>query len=168
MGMYQNIQDILKVLWYDEELLRLLYYKPEDIRTNTPDPLSSTLPSIMDKPEIEQWDIRDKVIMLTPKDDNIIGDRKCVLFVYLGDRRSDRRNYAMADQNIIFDVFCHVDFENGDMRTARIGDRLNKLFIAERVTGIGKMQFDSVRAISRVPSQYVAYRHTYEFGNFKK
>lgn len=168
MGMYKNIQDILNVLWYDEELLRLLHYEPEDIRTNTPDPLSPTLPNILEMTEIQQWEIRDKVIMLTPKDDNIIGDRKCVIFAYLGNRRGNKGNFLTADQSVVFDVFCHADFENGDMRSSRIGDRLNELFALERITGIGKMNFDSGRVISRVPSQYVGYQFVYDFVNFKK
>lgn len=166
--MYEDIQKILNVLWYDEELLRLLHYKPEDMRTNTPDPLSPTLPNIMDMPEYEQWNIREKVIMLTPKDDNIIGDRKCVIFAFLGNRRANRGNFLTADQNVIFDVYCHADYENGDMRSARIGDKLNDLFALRNIAGIGKMDFKGADVISRVPSQYVAYRYIFDFVNFKK
>src|SRR5690554_6280148 len=135
MSMYKNIQDILNVLWHDEELLRLLYYKPKSLSKNIPDPLDPSLQNILDMPIDKQWDIRDDVIMLTPKDDDIMGDRKCVIFAYLGDRRANRRNYQMADQQVVFDVYCHVDFENGDMRSSRISDRLNELFSLEHVTG---------------------------------
>lgn len=166
--MYQNIQDILNVLWYDEDLLRLLHYSPEDIRTDTLDPLDPSLPNLLDKDELELWDIRNDVIMLTPKDDDLIENQKCRIFVYLGDRYSDRGNYQIANQNVIFDVICHADYENGDMRSARIGDRLNELFALERVTGIGKMDFVKTRIITRVPSQYVAYQFVYEFSGMKK
>ena len=168
MGMYQNIQDILQVLWYDEELLRLLHYEPENIKTNSLDPLSPSLKNILDMPEIEQWNIRENAIMLTPKEDNIIGDRKCIIFVYLGDRSPHKGSFVIAAQNVVFDVFCHSDFENGDMRTTRIGDRLNKLFTLENITGISKMDFIRGRVISRVPSQYVGYQFIYNFINLNK
>jgi hypothetical protein len=168
MGMYKNIQDILKVLWNDEELLRLLTYLPENILTNTPDPLDSTLENISDRTIEEQWRIRNDSIMLTPKDDDLVENRKCRLFVYLGDREPDRGNYQVANQEMIIDILCHSDFENGDMRTARIGDRLNELFALERVTGIGKTDYVRGSIISRTPSQYVGYRHIYVFGATKR
>lgn len=168
MGAYQNMKDILKVLRNDEELLRLLYYSPKDISKSIPDPLDPSLPNILDKPPLELVQLQNKLILVVPKDDDIIGDRKCVLFAYLGDRRANGRNYAMADQYIVLDVYNHVDFENGDYRSAKIGDRLDKLFAQERVTGIGKTDFERSGCIARVPSQYVAYRHVYEFGGFKK
>jgi hypothetical protein len=168
MGMYKNIQDILNVLWYDEELLRLLVYMPENILTNTPDPLDSSLENILEKSIEEQWKIRNEVIMLTPKDDDLVENRKCRLFVYLGDREPNRGNYHIATQELVVDILCHSDFENGDMRTTRIGDRLNELFAMERVTGFGKTDYVRGTIISRTPSQYVGYRHIYSFGGMKK
>lgn len=168
MGMHKNIQDILNVLWYDETLLRLLVYKPENIRNSTLDPLDPSLENILDKPELELWKLREDVIMLTPKDGDLLGERKCRIFVYLGNRFSDRGNYLMANQSVVLDVYCHTDFENGDMRSSRIGDRISELFSHERITGIGKTDFKSARPIARVPSQYVAYQFVFEFGGTKK
>lgn len=168
MSMYKNIQDILNVLWYDEELLRLLHYSPENIRERTPDPLDESLQNILDMSEGEQWGIREDVVYLTPKDDDLINDKKCRLFIYLGDRNPDRGNYLTAKQELIVDILCHVDFENGDMRAERIGDRLNQLFALEHITGFGKMDYVRGQLINRVPSQYVGYRHIYEFGGMKK
>lgn len=166
MSMYKNIQDILSVLWSDETLLRLLYYMPEDIRTNTPDPLDETLPNILD---IDQdWNIRNDVIYLTPKDDDLIQKRLCRIFAYLGDRDSYRGVYSLANQCVVMDVLCHADFQNGDMRNERIADRLNELFSLNNVTGIGKMKYIRGRVIGRTPSQYVWYQHIFEFGSSKK
>lgn len=168
MGMNQNVKDILNVLWNDEELLRLLYYSPEDILTSTPDPLDPSLDNILDMDIEKQWQIKNDTILLTPKQDDLVDNRKCRLFVYLGDRDPSRGNYLTASQEMIFDFLCHVDFENGDIRTTRIGDRLNQLFALERVTGIGKMDFVRGTQITRTPSQYVGYRFIYDFVNFKK
>lgn len=168
MSMYKNIQDIFKVLRNDEQLLRLLHNEPKNISKKIPDPLDSSLPNILDKPPLELTQLKNKLIMSVPKDDDLIKDRKCVIFAYLGDRYSDRRNYVMANQYIMFDVFCHVDFENGDFRSSRIGDRLNHLFALEHVTGFGKVDFERVRIINRVPSQFVGYQYVYEIGATKK
>jgi hypothetical protein len=168
MGMYQNIQDILNVLWYDEQLLRLLHYSPEDIRTNTLDPLDPSLPNILDMDEVLQWEIRNATIKLTPKEDDLTDKKSCKLFVYLGERYGSRGNYLFANQNVVFDIITPVDFENGDMRTTRISDRLNDLFALEYVTGIGKMDFVRGMINNRIPSAYVSYRLTYEFTETKR
>ncbi|MFO1442801.1 hypothetical protein KDN24_06180 [Bacillus sp. Bva_UNVM-123] len=168
MGMYQNIRDILDVVWNDEDLNRLLYYKPEDESTNVLDPLSPTLPNILDIDE--DWKIRNDTIMITPKDDDLTNKVKCRLFVYLGNRRplGGSRSFQTVNQELIIDVLCHADFENGDMRSNRIGDRLNELFSLNNITGLGKMDYGGGRIISRVPSQYAGYQHTYEFGGTKR
>lgn len=166
MGMYQNIQDILKILWNDEELLRLLIYPPENIDIGAPDPMNETLSNVTETDE--DWTHRKSVIMLTPKDDDLFGDKKCILFAYLGDREPSRGNYQTANQEINFDVFCHADYENEDMRSSRIADRLNDLFALQHVTGIGKTDFVGTRIISRSPAQYVGYQHKYAFGGTKR
>ncbi|MEC1155634.1 hypothetical protein [Cytobacillus horneckiae] len=166
MGMYQNIQDFVQILWADEELLRLLHYKPKNLRNRIPDPLDESLPNIL---EIDKdWTIRNQVIMVSPKEDDLTNKSLCCLFVYLGDREPSRGNYLTANQEVFFDILCHSDFENGDMRSYRIADRLNELFVQQRVTGIGKTDYISGRIVSSVPSQYTGYRHIYSFGSFKK
>ncbi len=168
MGMYKNIQDILKAVRFDEELLRLLYYKPEDYLSKTLDPLDERLPNILDMDLGKQWEIRDERIMVTPKDDDLTNKRICRIFVYFGDRSPQRGNYKMAEQDLIVDVICHSDFENGDIRSTRIGDRLNQIFALSNVTGVGKMNYVRGRLLNRVPSQYVGFQHIYSLGSTKK
>ncbi|MCM3110035.1 hypothetical protein [Lederbergia lenta] len=168
MGMYENMQDILKTLRFDEELLRLLHYKPENIATKTPDPLDSSIENIMDMDISKQWEIRDDKILLTPKDDDLLDKRICRIFVYFGDRNPERGKYLFASQSLIIDILCHSDFENGDMRSLRIGDRLNQLLVSEHIVGIWKMSYVRGRQIARVPSQYVGFQHVYEFEAVKK
>ncbi len=168
MGMYKNIQDILKAVRFDEELLRLLYYKPEDYLSKTLDPLDERLPNILDMDLGKQWEIRDERIMVTPKDDDLTNKRICRIFVYFGDRFPQRGNYLVADQNVEIDILCHSDFENADFRSTRISDRLNKIFSLSRVTGMGKVEYVRGRPLLRTPSQYVGFRHEYKFGSTKK
>lgn len=167
MGMYENMQDILRILRNDEELLRLLYYKPEDIGRKIPDPLDASLENILDKPIEERWQIIDDVIFKTQKDDDLIDKEKCRLFVYFGRRESSKRNYQTASQEVTVDILCHVDFENGDMRLARISDKINDLFALRRVTGMGLTDYVFGTPLTRTPSQYVGYRHVYKFGSTK-
>lgn len=169
MGMYQSIQDIVKTLRSDEDLLRLLRYKPKSIVDKRPDPLDESLPNILDMQPEKTWLIVNDTIMMTPKDDDLTDESKCRIFVYLGDRDPlpSRNSYHAVSQEVSFDIFCHVDFENGDMRSNRIADRISDLFFNKNITGLGKMNYVNGRVISRVPSQYVAYKHCYEFGGMK-
>lgn len=165
MGMHKNFMDILNVLYFDETLLRLLYYSPLNITNKTPEPLDSSLPNVIDIDT--DYDIRYSRIMKIPKDSDLTPDKPmCRLFVYFGRRKADS-NYAMADQEIIFDILCHNEIENGDLRSARIADRLNELLVAERITGIGKTNYLNGSPIS-APTEYIGYRHVYEFGEFRK
>ncbi|MGK4040947.1 hypothetical protein AB0Y20_01500 [Heyndrickxia oleronia] len=168
MSSYKNIQDILNVVWNDEDLLRLLTYEPKRLSKEKLDPLDPSLDNILDKDIEELWNIRNDKIMLTPKDDDLIDKRKCRLFIYLGDRNPDRGNYYAAKQLATFDILVHSDFENGDMRTTRIGDRLNELFALRHVAGFGKIDYVRGRGITRTPSQYVGYQHVYNFTVMKQ
>ncbi|GIN23112.1 hypothetical protein [Siminovitchia fordii] len=170
MGMYKNMQDILKAVRFDEELLRLLYYNPEDYLSKTLDPLDERLPNILDMDLGKQWEIRDERIMITPKDDDLTNKRICRIFVYFGDRfpLPQKKSYLIASQDIVVDVLCHADFENKDIRSTRIGDRLNQIFALSDVTGMGKMEYVRGRVLTRTPSQYVGFQHIYRFGSTKQ
>jgi hypothetical protein len=160
--------DIINVLNFDEDLLRLLYYAPSNLVTNTPDPLDISLQNILDMDEETQWAIRDERIKLTDKTDDLTPDKPiCRLFIYPGRRSPSRGNFLFANQEVVIDILCHNDYENSDLRTTRIADRLNELFVSERITGIGTMDYLNGTPINS-PKEYVGYRHVYNFGEFKK
>lgn len=163
MGMYENLNDIVKLLYHDEELLRLLYYPPTNF-SNIPDPLD---PSLQDMIDLDaDWKIRLDRIMKTSKSDDLETNEICRIYVYAG-RREPTKNYHVADQEVVVDVLCHNDFENGDLRSLRISDRVNELLVLERVTGMGKMDYVGGNPIN-APSNYSAFRHHYKFGSTKK
>ena len=60
----------------------------------------------------------------------------------------------MADQEIVIDILCHSDFENGDLRSMRIADRVNELIALERITGMGKIDYVLGSRIN-APKDYV-------------
>lgn len=167
VGMHGNISNVLNILWNDEELLRLLYYKPEDISKNRPDPLDPSLDNILDIDA--NWKIRKDLIATVHKSDDLINQKKNILYVYLGDRRPDYNSYLVAKQEVVIDIICHSDFEDMDFRSTRIGDRLNKLFSLERVfSSMGKVEYVGGKIIDRVPSQFVGYKHIYRLAVMKK
>lgn len=166
MSMYKNMMDILNVLYFDETLLRLLYYPAKNLKGNIPDPLDASLPSVI-VTDID-WSIRDSVIKKIPKVDDLTNTPISRLLIYAGRRTSDNQNYLTATQQLIIDIVCHESFEDGDFRSARISDRLNELFVAEKITGIGKMYFVEGGQITGLPTEYVGFKNIYRFGSVAK
>ncbi len=161
MEMRKNIQDIYKVLTTDETLLRLLYYpaiNPLD------SPLSPSKQNILEMPDEEKWAIILDRIMTTPKVDDLVDDKpKCRLLFYAGDRNVTK-NYLVADQEFVFDVICHLNFDEVDQRLTWICDTINDLLFNKRITGVGKVEFKSGRPIG-APNGYIGYRLRYLFGS---
>lgn len=168
MGLYKNLKDIIDVLYYDEELLRLLYYPSADLVKKIPDPLDPSLTNILDMDEDAIWDIRQNRICFASKNNDLPPDQPFArIYLYAGTRRANTGNYLMADQELRVELFVHVDWENADLRSARVADRLNQLLALNRITGLGKMNYINGGVLGS-PAGYVGYRHVYEFAEFKK
>ena len=167
MGMYENFLDFLKLLRNDEILLRLLYYAPEDIVSKIPDPLSSSLPDILKMDAKTRNQIRNERIYKIPKSDDLIDKEICRIYVYPGRRSSNNGNFLYANQQVIFDILVHEKFEDGDLRSSRIVERLNELFAMEYITGIGKMDYLDGNPIG-APKNYIGFRHIFKIVDFKK
>jgi hypothetical protein len=167
MGMYNDFLDIIKYLKSDEELNRLLYYPAEDLGNDVVDPLDVSLPNVMNMDVEERSEIINKRIVKSAKYKDLEDDKICRLYVYAGRRLPENNNYLFASQEVVIDILCHSDFENGDLRSLRISDRLNQLICNERIVGIGKMGFVGARQIN-APYEYVGYQVIYDFGSLKK
>jgi hypothetical protein len=158
------IKDVFQVLIASENLKRLLWYPPEDILTNTPSPLSPTLPNISDDEELN-WRVIDDRILLNSKSDDLVDEPKCRIYFYLGDRnKTDVRIFE--NQEIIIDVLWHKLFDN-DMRIDSISKTIDSLLLNQRITGWGRMQFSDGHVIS-TPKNYQGYRYIYQVGVMKK
>jgi hypothetical protein len=158
------IKDVFMVLIGDEKLKRLLWYPPQNIKTNTPDPLSPTLPDISSD-ETLNWQVIDDRILKNDKQDDLVNDPKCRLYLYLGSRdRTD--NSSIASQKIIIDVLWH-DLFDADERSQSIERELRRILVGKRITGIGKMKYYTGDPIN-APQNYQGYRHVYEIGSLKK
>lgn len=159
--MHDHLIDIFEKLYFDEELLRLLYYPPENLALDIPDPLSPTLPNILDLPIKDQWEIRKDRISKTPKSEDLTKNRICRLYIYAGNRRPQSGNYSAAAQDIKVDILCHYTFEE-DLRSMRISDRVNKLLVNKPITGMGKMEYVNGNPAA-APNDYVKFQHLYRF-----
>lgn len=150
----------------DEELMRLLHYKPADYMEKRPDPLDKSLPDIVDENSQEYWKIVEKTIKRSVKTSEIQEKGICRLYIYGGRRRSRFGNYLIADQEVVIDIFVHELFEK-DARMDWIRDRINKLLVLERIVGIGMLEFAAGN--SRVaPIGYEKYELIYKFTASKK
>lgn len=161
MAMYENMKDIIKVLKNDETLLRLLYYPNKNIAKNIPDPLDPSQPNILDMDAATLKELREKRFLLVPKSSDLVDEPICRLYIYAGSRNPDR-SYLLANQEIVIDILCHINFEE-DLRSMKIGDRLNELLVHSNITGIGKMNYVGGSQRPTVPD-YVQYQHVYQYG----
>ena len=164
-SMREVIDAVYQILINDEEVLRLLWYKPK--RISGKDPLDPSLPNILELDEEAYWDIVDERIMLQPKVSDIVDNPICRLYITSGRRRSLSNNYYIAKQQIIINTYVHEEYL-GDMRSESIADRLAQLLALENLSGaIGKLNHvksDPYEA----PTQYQRFQHVYEYTDMKK
>lgn len=164
-SMRQFFNNIYERLIKDEELMRLLYYKPQDYRLGRLHPLDKALPDLVtDEPEY--WDIVDSHVIRGTKTTDIQEVRICRIYLYAGRRRPRFGNRLVADQEVTIDVLVHEDF-NKDDRLNWIPDRIHELLVHERLAGYG--QIDLVAGNPRqAPTGYSKYELLYKFTDNKK
>lgn len=154
---------VFQTLINDEELLRLLWYKPK--RISGKDPLDPTLPNIMELDEKAYWDIVDERVMLANKVSKIESDPLCRLYIASGRRRANG-NPEFANQQIIINTYVHEEYST-DMRSEKIADRILDLLASKNLgSSIGKFNFvksDPYEA----PTQYERFQHVYEYVTWK-
>lgn len=133
----------LEVALQDEELMRLLVYKPqgydEKLKQLTPDPLDSSLPDLLDGSK-KSWDLLRDRIRKGDKRTDIDDDSKCILYLQEGRERPVFGNAFFVKQEVIIGVLVHEDFED-DWRMSRIRDRIYEILIhTVGVAGFGKLE----------------------------
>jgi hypothetical protein len=159
-SLYLFMTRIEKILIQDEELLRLLTYKPmgfdEKAQTAIPDPLSSDLPNLVDVNSSEYWTLVKDRIRKGDKRTNINDDSKCVIYLQEGRERSIWGNAFQVNQEVILSILVHEDYED-DFRMSRIRDRVYELLIHKKgMAGFGKFESiggdprDTVKGFRRI------------------
>lgn len=164
-SMRKFVNNIYTKLREDEELMRLLHYKPADYYKGRLDPLDKSLPDIVDDSE-KYWDLVENLIITGTKSSDIQEEGICRIYLYLGRRRSRFGNYLLADQEIVVDVFVSEQF-NRDDRLNWICDKVNALLALERIMGIGKLEFAAGNP-RQAPIGYSKYELVYTFAESKK
>lgn len=162
MGSYDDMLGIFKCLRNDEELLRLLYYSPENLGANILDPLSPSLPNILEMDFEKLAEIQNEHIMKSEKADDLEQKQICRLYMYAGRNSDYTRNDLLTKQELVIDLFVHRRYEEGDFRLSRIKDRLNALLVKSHVAGIGKMDYLQGNPRS-APANYRGYEHVFTF-----
>lgn len=157
--MRESLKSIYEVLTTDEVLLRLLYYNSKNDKDN---PLEESKGNILDKDDVDRWNIIEDVI----KKDSSVNDlensqEKCRICFYSGARKK-RQNYLISSQDIIFDIYTHININDVDFRLSWICDRLNKLIFSKDIMKLGKIYFKSGSKISS-PTGYEGYRIIFSF-----
>ncbi|MCM3161011.1 hypothetical protein [Metabacillus litoralis] len=175
-----NIKDILQVLISDEKLMRLLYYKARNYLDNVlednpdnenyrPNILNNDKESLF-KSGVVNGNPQAKIDIITdriksaPKYDDLADNEKCRLCFYLGDTTTTG-NFVHNDQEVIFDVLTHVEYEEKDFRNSKIIDRLNELLFHRNITGVGKFIFTGASRQEDLVENYTCYRVTYKYGS---
>lgn len=154
------LTDTFTLFRTDEVLLRLLYHAPLS------DPLSDKHEDILSLPSHEMWDIVDHHIISHSKSSEIVSGRICRIYVYLGKTRPSYRNKFTTKQEIVVDVFCHIDYGR-DIRMESIADRLSQLMFRSRIKGgLGRVDYRNGYEF-QAPRDYEAFRHIFEVGNSK-
>ena len=157
MNLRKNLIDVFNRIGNDKELLRLLYYPS--------DPLNPSKQDVHSLPDFQK--IRSERIIRSPKTNDLTTKEICRICMYMGNRTPD--NQAYADQDIVFDVYVHIDkYDINDARSLWICDKINELLSMERVTGIGKMLSNRMLIIGNPPSGYIGYKLIYTFGSPQK
>lgn len=151
--------EVEKIL-LDEQLLRLLHYSPQH---RLDDPLDDTKSDILTLPDEEKWKIIDYNLVSAPKFDDMVNEKLCRIFYYAGEGRPTNSNYKYANQEYVFEIFVHYDYQIIDKRLEMICDRLNELMSEKRVpTTIGKTLFKR-RFPVNAPQGYLGFKLIYEF-----
>jgi hypothetical protein len=162
MNMRGNLMDIYTILTTDETLLRLLYYSATSLDDS---PLSVTKANILDKSTSAKWDIIEELIKKTDKTNDLTVESRCRVCTYMGNRRSTNNN-AVANQQVVFDIYVPIEWDDVDFRINWICNSINDLFGGQKITGLGKTE-NAIGLKITAPSGFIGYRLIYDFGSIK-
>ncbi len=158
MKMFEDLSAIDEVLRNDIDLWKLLYHESKHFDD---DPLDKD--NILEYPPEEMFPIIKLRLKHTPVTKDLANIQINRIIFYPAPRRSQRGNYATASQEVNFDIFCHRDFNDIDMRLSKLCDRVNELISNRSIAGIGKATFVSGNPFTLADEGYIGYKLTYAF-----
>lgn len=160
MNMYQDLLGIDLILRSDVDLWKLLYYPSTNIQD---DPLDK--PDVLSLPPDVKYPAINLRLKHTPVTEDLVDQKICRIIFFPSPRRPQRGNYKVATQEVDFEIFVHRDFNDTDMRLAKLCDRVNELFSNKRIAGMGKAEFVGGKPFMLGDKGYIGYRLTYSFGS---
>lgn len=154
MELRKNLIDIFKVVGSNEDVLRLLYYYN--------DPLNPNKENIKDRLDFNE--IYKDRIKRSPKTNDLTTEEICRLCVYFGNRKNGVKNSSFAHQDVVFDIYCHIDkYDLNDARALWIADKLSEILHDKSITGFSEIQSDQMYIIGNAPDGYIGYKYVFEF-----
>lgn len=164
MKLRQNIADFFKVLSADEELCRLLAYKPKNALDN---PLSPTKPNVLTSSEYHS--LISQRLLMSPKTNDLDSTPMNRICIYLGHRSNQSGSWEVKNQDVVIDVYSHIDdFDAVDTRCLWICEKINELVENKHITGIGKVFNQNIYVIPNAPSGYIGYKMIYHIGSGRR
>lgn len=160
MNMFDELDRINTVLRNDDILWKLLYYKAESIDDDV-----LNRPSILSLPDDEKLPIIKLRLKHTPVTNDLADIQICRIIFYQSPRRPHESSYKVARQDVNFDIFVHQEFNDADMRLAKICDRINELMSHQYVSGLGRVEFASGKPFVMANEGYMGYTLVYRFGS---
>lgn len=160
MKMNTYLMNIDKILRFDDELWKLMYYRSTN---STDDPLDKE--SIFDLDMVETAKIINHRLKYTPTIKGLDEDKVCRIFYYPSRRRLGSGNWMKSDQDVTVDIFVPGEFNDVDMRLSKICDRVNELLFNSKVSNLGKTEIRDAREIILDDIGYMGYRMVYSFGS---
>lgn len=154
---------VLSKLQNDEQLLRLLYYPPEVIRTDDGKYVSDVLdPALEDIVGSSKYhEVVNNHIIRTAKFDDITDKRTCLIFVHPGRRRPETFVSTLVKQELLIDVLVHNSYQEYDYRMDDICDRIDYLLVGEHV-GMGSTELSNPLPME-APKEYSRFQLRYRY-----
>ncbi|MGM9986061.1 MAG: hypothetical protein ACI35O_02425 [Bacillaceae bacterium] len=160
MSKQKNLLDFFKVLSKDETLMRLLYYTSKN---SLDSPLSPTKPNLINTDIYINNIMKQRLLRSANADGLVIGNEGiCRICMYMG-TATRTANEKIYRQRINIDVFVNINkYEVIDNRSTLIIDRINKLILGKKITGMGRVQKLDSSPIA-APEGYVGFTNVYSF-----
>lgn len=144
LSMEQDFSLIIDKIMGNARLKKLLYYDSADALAKSP------------LTQEQEWELLDNNIKIIPKI-RIANPAKNYIVISFDNFINNPTNPEFRDNDIIFDIVCHIDtwrLKDFQLRPYKIAGELDYMLNQKRLTGIGLLQFVSCNMIT-VNADYI-------------